>query len=297
MISCVRWVGGCIDRVVMRRRRYPSDLTDAQWALIEPLLLAWRKDRAGGRPPTTDLREVVNAVLYVARTSIGWRYLPHDFPPHTTVYDYFTAWERDGTAEEVHNTLRDEVRRRKGRRVLPTAAVIDAQTVKASSNTPEATQGYDFAKKTKGRKRHIATDTLGLLLVVIVTAASVQDSVGGKGVLDELRARFPDITKAWADGGYKNGAVGHAHTLGIDLELVNRDPDTKGFAVLPKRWVVEQTFGILARYRRLHRDYETRPERSRAMIHWAMTNTLARRLVGPKVRFRQITHPKPDAEA
>ncbi|MFF7251193.1 transposase, partial [Embleya sp. NPDC008237] len=141
---------------------------------------------------------------------------------------------------------------------------------------------------------HIA---LSLVSPVLIAMAQDQDSVGGKAVLDELRARFPDITKAWADGGYKNGAVGHAHTLGIDLELVNRDPATKGFAVLPKRWVVEQTFGILARYRRLHRNYETRPERSRAMIHWAMTNTLARRLVGPKVRFRQTIYPNPDAEA
>ncbi|GAA2916377.1 IS5-like element ISSco3 family transposase [Streptosporangium fragile] len=279
------------------RRRYPCDLTDAQWQLIEPFVSAWRATRAGGRTPTTDLREVVNAILYVTRTGIAWRYLPHDFPPHTTVYDYFTAWESDGIAEQIHAALREQVRRRKGRRVLPSAAVIDAQSVKASPNAPETTQGYDAGKRIKGRKRHIATDTLGLLLVVLITAASVQDSTGGKQVLDHLHAHFPGVSKVWADGGYKNGAVAHGAALGIDVELVQRDPQVKGFAVQPRRWIVEQTLGILARYRRLHRDYETHPERSRAMVHWAMIGTLSHRLTGTPVRFRRNTLPKQDASA
>ncbi|WP_442819805.1 IS5 family transposase (plasmid) [Streptomyces sp. NBC_00841] len=171
------------------RRAYPSDLKDDQWELIEPLLLAWRAARAEGREPTTDLREVVNAVLYVARTGVAWRYLPHDFPPHTTVYGYFRAWEADGTAEEIHDTLREQLRRKKGRRILPTAAVIDAQTAKASPNAPESTQGYDGGKRIKGRKRHIATDTLGLLLVLIITAAGVHAELLGRN----LRAAGDDI--------------------------------------------------------------------------------------------------------
>ncbi|WP_326793853.1 IS5 family transposase (plasmid) [Streptomyces sp. NBC_00841] len=279
------------------RRAYPSDLKDDQWELIEPLLLEWRATRAEGREPTTDLREVVNAILYVARTGVAWRYLPHDFPPHTTVYGYFRAWEADGTAEEVHDTLRDQLRRKKGRRILPTAAVIDAQTVKASPNAPESTQGYDGGKRVKGRKRHIATDTLGLLLVLIVTAAGVQDTNGGKLVADALAAKLPTVTKAWVDAGYKSKMITHAAGLGIEVEVVARNAEQKGFVVQKVRWRVEQTFGIMSRYRRLHRDYEALPERSRSMIHWAMVNSMASRLTASPSQIGQYLRPKPPAAA
>jgi transposase len=282
---------------VTERRRYPSDLKDDQWELIEPMLLEWRRTRAEGRVPTTELREVVNAILYVARTGIAWRYLPHDFPPHTTVYGYFKEWERDGTTEQIHDTLRDQLRVKKGRRILPTAAIIDAQSIKASPNAPEDSQGFDGGKRVKGRKRHIATDTLGLLLVLIVTAAGVQDSAGGKQVLDHLAERWPTVTKAWVDAGYNNGVVKHGTALDIDVEVVRRNKEQKGFVVQPIRWRVEQTFGIMSRYRRLHRDYEELPDRSRSMIHWAMVNSMTTRLTATPDRTGQYLRPKPLAAA
>ncbi|MFB9573840.1 IS5 family transposase, partial [Streptomyces yanii] len=238
-----------------------------------------------------------NAVLYVARTGVAWRYLPHDFPPHTTVYGYFRAWEADGTAEEIHDTMREQLRRKKGRRILPTAAVIDARTVKASPNAPESTQGYDGGKRIKGRKRHIATDTLGLLLVLIITAAGVQDTNGGKLVADALAAKLPTVTKAWVDAGYKSKMITHAAGLGIEVEVVSRAAEQKGFVVQKVRWRVEQTFGIMSRYRRLHRDYEALPERSRSMIHWAMVNSMVSRLTASPSQIGQYLRPKPPAAA
>jgi transposase len=226
---------------VESRRAYRSDLSDAQWALIEPTLTAWRAARRG--PGTAarkhDLREIVNAILYVCRTGIAWAYLPHDFPPHQTVYDYYAKWETDGTAETVHDLLRHRVRVTEGRAATPTAAIIDSQSVKTSCNVDESSQGIDAGKKIKGRKRHIATDVLGLLLVVIVTAASVQDSVGGEQVLDYLAAAHPSVSLAWVDGGYNTTVIRHGAQRGIRVEVVKR-PTAKGFHVLPRRWVVER---------------------------------------------------------
>ncbi|MBF9130320.1 IS5 family transposase [Plantactinospora sp. S1510] len=226
-----------------------------------------------------DLREIVNAILYVARTGIAWEYLPHDFPPAKTVYDYYAKWERDGTTQRIHDLLRDQVRIARGRAVGPTAAVMDAQSVKTSCNVAETSQGIDAAKKIKGRKRHIATDALGLLLAVIVTAASIQDSAGGAQILDVLAADHPSVSKTWVDGGYNTAVWRHGARLGIDVEVVPRLAE-KGFQPLPRRWVVERTFGWLTQHRRLVRDYETLPQRSRTMIHWAMVNTMSRFLTG-----------------
>jgi transposase len=286
-----------IDHVVTKRREYPSNLTDEQWQLVEPLVSRWRAERAPGPEHTTDLRDIVNALLYVVRTGIAWRYLPHDFPPHPTVYWYFRQWEKDGTAEQIHDTLRDLLRQKKGRRILPTAAIIDAQSVKASPNAPDDTQGYDGGKKVKGRKRHIATDTLGLLLVLIVTAAGVQDTNGGKLVLDELAHAHPSVTKAWVDAGYKAGMIAHGAGLGIDVEVVSRDKEHKGFVVQRVRWRVEQTFGIMSRYRRLHRDYEALPERSESMVRWAMVNSMSTRLTASPTRTGQYLRPNRRATA
>ncbi len=165
------------------RPAYPSDLSDARWALIEPVLSAWRAARAraglGLAEPVHDLREIVNAISYVNRAGCAWQMLPHDFPPYKTVYDYYAKWEKDGTAEVIHDLLRRQVREWAGRTPGPSAALVDAQSVKTSGSVPESGQGIDAAKKIKGRKRHIATDTLGLLLVVLVTAASVQDTPDG----------------------------------------------------------------------------------------------------------------------
>lgn len=263
------------------RRAYRSDLSDARWALIEPILTAWRAARRG--PGTAarvhDLREIVNAILYVCRTGIAWEYLPHDFPPCKTVYDYYAKWEIDGTTEALHDLLREQVRVAHGRATTPTAAIIDSQSVKTSCNVGESSQGIDAGKKIKGRKRHIATDVLGLLLVVVVTAASVQDSTGGQQVLDRLAVAHPTVSTAWVDGGYNNAVVNHGALLDIRVDVVKRSA-AKGFHVLPRRWVVERSFGWLMQHRRLARDYETLPQRSRTMIHWAMTNIMSRFLGG-----------------
>lgn len=155
------------------------------------------------------MREIVNAILYVNRTGIPWEYLPHDFPPHKTVYDYYAKWEADGTTQQVHDLLRDKTRRAHGRRAEPTAAVIDAQSVKTSANVAEISEGIDAGKKIKGRKRHLITDTLGLVLAVVITAANVQDTTGGKLLLNDVAANHPSVSKVWADGGYQNSIFNH----------------------------------------------------------------------------------------
>jgi transposase len=271
-------MGWVVGQSMSSRRAYRTDLSDARWLLIEPILTAWRARRGGLGifRPVHSLREIVNAVLYVNRTGIAWEYLPHDFPPCKTVYDYFAKWEADGTTEAIHGALREQVRVHKGRSVVPTASVIDSQSVKTSSSVPESSQGVDMGKRIKGRKRHIAVDVLGLLLVVLVTAASIQDSAGGKKVLDALAEKHPSVSMSWVDGGYNSGVVSHGAARGIDVQVVRRDADVKGFKVLPHRWVVERTLGWLMLHRRLARDYETLPQRCAAMIHWAMIDNMSR---------------------
>lgn len=269
---------------MINRRAYRTDLSDERWKLIEPVFARWRQDRAeaglGLAAPVHDLREIVNAILYVNRTGIAWEYLPHDFPPWKTVYDYYAKWEKDGTTRAIHDLLVGKVREQAGRSPEPTAAIIDARVVKTSPNAPEASTGYDAGKRTKGRKQHIATDTLGLLLVLVITAASVQDTNGGKDVASRLAADHPSVTAGWVDGGYKAGFLEHASQAGISFAVVPKEPDQKGFAPLPRRWAVERTFGWWVLHRRLVRDYETLPERSATMIHWAMIDNMSRRLTG-----------------
>ncbi|WP_345572140.1 IS5 family transposase [Streptomyces plumbiresistens] len=267
------------------RRAYPSDLSDARWELIEPVLSAWRFERRRralgfGRPPEHDLREIMNAILYVDRTGVQWRYLPHDFPHWNTVYGYFAKWQADGIFAQLNGLLRELVRQREGRNAEPSACVIDAQSVKTATSIPAKSQGTDAGKKIVGRKRSIVTDTLGLLLAVLVTAASVQDSVAGTQLIDHVATTHASIRKVWVDGGYRRHFVEHAATLGIDLEIVQRTPGTRGFTPIPKRWTVERTYGWLMLHRRLARDYETLPARSEAMIYLAMTDLMARRLTG-----------------
>ncbi|MYS82104.1 IS5 family transposase [Embleya scabrispora] len=267
-----------------QRKAYPSDLSDARWALVEPVLTAWRTERQktslglGGR--VSDLREVMNAILYVNRTGIAWRYLPHGFPPHTTVFAHFSAWTADGTIERLGVRLHHLVREKEGRSAEPTACVIDAQSIKTAPSVPTATQGIDAAKKIVGRKRSIVVDTLGLLLLVTVTAAGVSDNDAGKQLLTQLATTHPTITKAWVDTGYKTQAVEHGAELGIDVDVVPRNTQVKGFSVVPRRWVVERSFGWIMMHRRLARDYETRPEHSESMIRLAMISNLAKRATG-----------------
>jgi transposase len=264
------------------RKAYPSDLSDARWALIEPTLTAWRQARLDrrptGQPATLELREVFNAILYLNRTGIAWKYLPHDFPPHGTVYFYYAAWRDEGIFARIGCDLAGLARVKEGRKPAPTAAVLDTQSVKTSTNAPVTSQGIDAGKKIVGRKRGIITDTLGIILAVVVTAASVSDNAIGTHLLDQAKNTHPTITKAWVDTGFKNTVIEHGATLGIDVEVVSRNTQTRGFHVVNRRWVVERSLGWLMLHRRLARDYETLATSSETMIHIAMIDNLARRI-------------------
>ncbi|MEU7632113.1 IS5 family transposase [Nocardia sp. NPDC049220] len=263
------------------RSSYPSSsITDAQWAVLEPLLPPPGNTTGnGGRPEKHPRRLVLDAIFYVVRGGIAWRQMPHDFPPATTVYDIFRRWTKNVVWHKIHDTLRDLVRVRAGRDPLPTAAIVDSQTVRGADTVPSDSAGYDAGKKTKGRKRHIATDTLGLLLAVVVTGAHIQDRDGAHRLLVALRARFSTVSHLWVDGGYAGRLVLWAHkVLSLTLEVVKRTDKTSGFLVLPRRWVVERTFGWITKHRRCVRDYETLPEHHEAMVYIAMIMTMSRRL-------------------
>jgi transposase len=262
------------------RGSYPSDLTDAQWALVDPLLSAVK---GGGCPEAHPRREIVNAILYLLRTGCSWRQLPKDFAAWGTVYWHFARWRKDGSLDRLHDALREEVRRAEGREAKPTAAIIDAQSVKGAATVGAASRGYDAGKKVNGRKRHVVVDTIGLLLLVMVTTASVQDRDGARPVIDAMSALFPGVTLIWADGGYAGKLVEWAKTAArIVLEIVKKAEGQHGFEVIPRRWVVERTLSWITGCRRLDRDYERLPETSEAMVKWAMIGVMTRRLApGP----------------
>src|SRR5690242_3762581 len=264
------------------RRAYPSDLSDARWALIAPRLTAWRQARTdagvGGRAATHDLREIFNALLYLNRTGVPWRYLPHDFPPYRTVYGYFATWSTEGIFTDLNYDLTGLVRDHHGRQCEPTGSIMDTQSVKTATTVPLTTQGTDAGKKIVGRKRGIITDTLGLLLAVVVAAASVSDNAIGTGLLDQATTTHPTLAKTWVDAGFKNTVIEHGATLGVDVEVVTKDPNIKGFSVVKRRWVVERTLGWLMQRRRLARDYEALPANSASMITIAMIDNVAKRL-------------------
>jgi transposase len=228
--------------------------------------------RKGGAPRKYDDRLILDSIFYVLRSGCQWRMLPRDLMPWDAAHRWFTKWRKDGTWDRVHDALRRQVREAAGRDPEPSAAVLDAQTIK-SSDGGEA-RGYDAGKRTTGRKRHVLVDTMGLL-VVMVTSASVQDRAGGKEALRRLAAGFRTVGLVWADGGYANSVDNKLfswarETLGIVLEIVKRTDDVKGFKVLPRRWVVERSFSWLVRNRRLARDYERLTATSEAMIKVAM---------------------------
>ncbi len=254
---------------------YPSDLTDEQWALIESMVAP----KSGGRPVKHPRRRIVEAILYVNRTGCSWRQLPHDFPPWDTVYWYFQTWNADGTTDRIHDALRDAVRDADGRDPMASAGIVDSQSVKAADTVGRHSRGYDAGKKINGRKRHVVTDTIGLLVVVLVTSAGLQDRDGGRLVLTRARMRMPSIVLVWADGGYAGKLLAHARTyLRITVQIIKRSDTTSGFEVLPRRWVVERTLSWLMRTRRLARDYERLPEHAEAMVKWSMIGLMTRRL-------------------
>jgi len=263
-----------------RERRYPSDMTDAEWARVRAALPVpgWLEGR-GGQPEGYCHRQMIDAVRYLVAGGITWRAMPSDFPCWKRVYAFFQRWRDQGLLTEFHDRLRDEVRRAAGRDPQPSAGVIDAQSVKAAATVTATTRGFDGGKKINGRKRHIVVDTLGLLLVVMVTAAGVTDRDGARDLLGRVRARYFRLTRVWADGGYTGPLVDWAaNAWRIALTVVKRSDDTTGFVVLPKRWLVERTFGWLMRSRRLARDYERRTDTAEAMIRWSMTMVMSRRL-------------------
>ena len=277
-----------MDKDSVLRQPYPSDLTDAQWGLVEALF----PEAHTGRPREINIREVVNAVFYVNRTGVQWRYLPHDFPRWDLVYSYFRKWGQDGTWNQLQRFLREGVREQAGRAATPSMGCIDSQSVKGTECG--GVHGVDGNKKINGVKRHILVDTMGLLLVVFVTAASVTDAKAAREVLGRATTEgLPRLVKVLGDHvyGYEGLPEWTAGNTSFCLEITVKDPTPpepgkKKFKVIKWRWVVERTFAWLGRYRRNSKDYEKLPETSESMLKISSIQLMLNRLKPKEDRFK-----------
>lgn len=274
---------------------YPSSLTDDEWGIIKPLIPA-RDLRKGGRPGRYHPRMIVDSILYALVSGCQWDMLPHDLIPADAAHRWLTLWRKIGLWTRIHTTLRDRVRQAMGRDLAPTAAVMDAQSVKTSEGGVD--RGYDAGKKVAGRKRYLIVDTNGLLLDVIVVSASVQDPAGGRKLLENMRTRYPTIKLVWTDQGFANSknqtlVEWAKDELDLVVEVVQRPVGVKGFVLLHRRWVVERTNAWITAHRRLARDYERLPENSEAFITIAMIRLMLRRLTGISVRWSNRTPLEP----